>query len=87
MIQEGDVSETSRNSQTPDVHKTLKVYMRSICASIRLRLPVGAASTVLKLADEDGDRETGDQRGGQFESVVRMELQFRQQVAARDAKK
>src|SRR5579885_2511331 len=41
--------------------------------------------TGLKLSDDDGYRKSREQGGRQFEPIVRMELQFRQQIAAGDA--
>jgi hypothetical protein len=37
--------------------------------------------THFKLLDEDGHGQFGQQRDRQFEAVVRMKLQFRQQIA------
>ena len=40
-----------------------------------------------KLADDDGHGQPGDQGDGQFEPVVRMELQFGKQIGAGDTEK
>ena len=49
-----------------------------------IRAPVKQCILLLthfKLLDEDGHGQFGQQRDRQFEAVVRMKLQFRQQIA------